>query len=53
MPAVVVLTSLAFVINSLIERPIESLFGFGILVVGVPAFVYWSRAAPGTPRPPD
>jgi APA family basic amino acid/polyamine antiporter len=43
-PAVFVLTSLAFVLNSLIERPAESLFGFGILLLGVPAFVYWRRA---------
>jgi APA family basic amino acid/polyamine antiporter len=43
-PAVFVLTSLAFVLNSLIERPTESLFGFGILLLGVPAFVYWRRA---------
>jgi APA family basic amino acid/polyamine antiporter len=44
-PAVFVLTSLAFVLNSLIERPIESLFGFIILLLGVPAFIYWRRAA--------
>jgi APA family basic amino acid/polyamine antiporter len=43
-PAVFVLTSLAFVLNSLIERPTESLFGFGITLLGVPAFLYWSRA---------
>jgi len=43
-PAVFVLTSLAFVLNSLIERPIESLFGFGIMLLGVPAFLYWKRA---------
>jgi APA family basic amino acid/polyamine antiporter len=43
-PAVFVLTSLAFVLNSLIERPTESLLGFGILLLGVPAFVYWRRA---------
>ncbi|MBK5257633.1 MAG: amino acid permease [Vicinamibacteria bacterium] len=44
-PAVFVLTSLAFVLNSLIERPVESLFGFVILLLGIPAFIYWRRTA--------
>lgn len=44
-PAVFVLTSLAFVVNALIERPIESLFGFGILLLGLPAYAYWRRTA--------
>jgi APA family basic amino acid/polyamine antiporter len=45
-PALFVLTSLAFVMNSLVERPVESLFGFGILLLGVPAYFYWRRRAP-------
>ncbi len=45
-PLVFVLTSLAFVVNSLIERPTESLFGFGILLLGLPAYAYWKRTAP-------
>ncbi len=44
-PAVFVVISLAFVVNSMVERPIESLFGFLILLLGVPAFVYWRRVA--------
>lgn len=44
-PAVFVLTSLAFVFNSLIERPVESMFGFVILLLGIPAFIYWKRAS--------
>jgi len=44
-PLVFVLTSLAFVLNSLIERPVESLFGFGILLLGLPAYAYWRRTA--------
>jgi APA family basic amino acid/polyamine antiporter len=44
-PAVFVLTSLAFVLNALIERPTEALFGFGILLLGLPAFAYWKRTA--------
>ena len=44
-PAAFVVTSLAFVVNALIERPTESLFGFMILLLGVPAFFYWKRLA--------
>jgi len=33
------------VFNSLIERPVESLVGFGILLVGIPAFLYWRRVS--------
>ncbi|MFQ5789390.1 MAG: APC family permease [Acidobacteriota bacterium] len=44
------LVSLAAVaINSLIERPIESFSGLGILTLGIPVYFYWSRQhrAPG------
>lgn len=44
-PAIFVLTSLAFVFNALIERPTEALFGFGILLLGIPAYLYWKRTA--------
>lgn len=44
-PAIFVLTSLAFVFNALKERPTEALFGFGILLLGVPAYLYWKRTA--------
>jgi basic amino acid/polyamine antiporter, APA family len=44
-PAIFILTSLAFVFNALIERPTEALFGFVILLLGVPAFFYWKRTA--------
>ncbi len=38
------LVSLAGVaINSLIERPLESFSGLGILALGVPVYFYWSR----------
>ena len=48
-PAVFVLTSLFFVLNSLVERPTESLLGFGILLLGVPAYFYWRwKASPAS-----
>jgi APA family basic amino acid/polyamine antiporter len=44
-PGIFVVTSLAFVLNAFIEKPTESLFGFGILLLGIPAYLYWKRTA--------
>jgi APA family basic amino acid/polyamine antiporter len=44
-PAVFVLGSLAFVVNTLVERPTESLAGLGLLALGLPAYWYWGRQA--------
>jgi APA family basic amino acid/polyamine antiporter len=38
-PLVFVLGSAAFVLNTLLERPVESMVGLGLLVTGLP--VYW------------
>jgi APA family basic amino acid/polyamine antiporter len=43
-PAVFVLVSLAIVLNTLIEKPAESLVGLAILALGVPAYAYWRRS---------
>ena len=40
-PAVFILGSLAFVVNTLVERPTESLLGLGLLALGLPAYWYW------------
>jgi APA family basic amino acid/polyamine antiporter len=44
-PVVFVIGSLAFVVNTLIERPFESLAGLGLLLLGLPAFWYWQKQA--------
>ncbi|MGH7395848.1 MAG: APC family permease, partial [Candidatus Methylomirabilales bacterium] len=44
-PAVFVLASAALVINTLLEKPTESLVGLGLLALGVPAYLHWRRAA--------
>jgi APA family basic amino acid/polyamine antiporter len=50
-PAVFILSSLALVANTLAERPRETLFGVGILALGLPAYAWWRRrskeAGPG------
>jgi len=42
-PALFVVGSLYLVINTLAERPVESLSGLGLLALGLPAYAYWSR----------
>jgi APA family basic amino acid/polyamine antiporter len=42
-PALFVLASLAITANTLLERPVESLIGLGLLVLGLPAYAAWRR----------
>lgn len=42
-PLVFVAGSLAFVTNTLLERPTESVAGLGLLALGLPAYWYWNR----------
>jgi APA family basic amino acid/polyamine antiporter len=50
-PMIFILGSLAFVTNTLIERPTESLAGLGLLALGLPAYWYWGTRTPsGDPR---
>ncbi len=41
-PVLFVLGSTAFVVNTLVERPVESLSGLGLLALGVPVYL-WPR----------
>ncbi|HEX2446341.1 MAG TPA: amino acid permease [Vicinamibacterales bacterium] len=43
-PALFIAGSVAFVLNTLVERPMESLAGLGLLALGLPAYWYWSRS---------
>ena len=42
-PLVVVVSSLWLVVNTLREKPVESLIGLALLALGVPAYLYWRR----------
>lgn len=44
-PALFVVTSVAFVIHTLVQNPAESLAGVGIILLGVPAYRFWRRGA--------
>ena len=38
-----VLSALVLAVNTLRQRPRESLAGLGLLVLGLPAYFYWKR----------
>lgn len=42
-PAFYVLGSLALVVNTLLERPTESVAGLGLVALGLPFYAVWSR----------
>jgi len=42
-PIVFAATSIAFVANTLIERPTESFLGLGLVALGLPAYAWWRR----------
>lgn len=42
-PLAFILTSLAFVANTLVEKPVESLIGLGLVALGLPAYAWWRR----------
>lgn len=43
-PALYVLGSFALVWNTLVERPAASIAGLGLVALGVPFYIYWSRS---------
>jgi APA family basic amino acid/polyamine antiporter len=42
-PILFILGSVAFVLNTFLERPLESMAGLGFLLLGLPAYWYWQR----------
>jgi APA family basic amino acid/polyamine antiporter len=42
-PVLFIVGSAAFVLNTLLERPVESLTGLGLLALGLPVYWYWSK----------
>jgi len=42
-PIVFAAASIAFVANTLVERPMESFLGLGLVALGLPAYAWWRR----------
>jgi APA family basic amino acid/polyamine antiporter len=50
-PILFILGSTLLIANTLVEKPVESLIGLALLVVGVPAYAWWRRHPTGLPDP--
>jgi basic amino acid/polyamine antiporter, APA family len=45
LPAIYVLVGVAWTLNTIITRPTEAFWGAGIVLAGVPGYLYWKRAS--------
>jgi basic amino acid/polyamine antiporter, APA family len=45
LPAIYVLVGLAWTLNTIITRPTEAFWGAGIVLIGVPGYLYWKRSS--------
>ena len=45
-PIIFILAALYISVNSLVNQFKESLFGLGIILLGVPAYLYWRSRTP-------
>lgn len=46
-PILFVVLSLILVVNTLVEKPVESLVGVLILALGIPAYIFWQKQKKG------
>jgi APA family basic amino acid/polyamine antiporter len=44
-PISFVLSAAAIVVNTLFARPVQGMLGLGIVLLGAPAYWWWSRRA--------
>jgi APA family basic amino acid/polyamine antiporter len=44
-PLVFIVSAAALVLNTLVEKPRESALGLGLLLLGIPAYLWWRRRA--------
>jgi basic amino acid/polyamine antiporter, APA family len=51
--ALFVLTCAAIVTSTILNSPANSAIGLGILLTGIPVYLYWSRAARRISQPPE
>jgi basic amino acid/polyamine antiporter, APA family len=50
-PALFVAASTVLMVNTLREKPVQSLWGLGLLVLGLPAYLMWRRRGAESGRP--
>jgi APA family basic amino acid/polyamine antiporter len=44
LPAIYILVGVAWTLNTVITRPTQALWGTGIVLIGVPGYLYWKRS---------
>jgi len=49
-PAIYVIVATAWVLNTICTQPKESLGGLGIVLLGIPGYIYWSRQRVSTAK---
>ncbi|HEU4995467.1 MAG TPA: amino acid permease [Gemmatimonadaceae bacterium] len=52
-PVLFVLAALVIVVNTVVAKPVQSLIGLGLAVVGIPAYFWWKPRGVATPQPVD
>jgi APA family basic amino acid/polyamine antiporter len=50
-PILFIITSFGILINTIVERPVESLAGLGFTLLGIPVFWLWRRKTVGEREP--
>jgi APA family basic amino acid/polyamine antiporter len=44
MPAIYVLIGVAWILNTIVRRPMEAFWSIAIVLIGVPGYLYWKRS---------
>jgi len=52
-PIVFIVASAGILLNTLVERPVESLAGLGLTAIGIPVYYYWRRRGGGSRDEPS
>jgi APA family basic amino acid/polyamine antiporter len=42
-PIIFIIASLGILLNAFVEKPVESLTGLGITILGIPVYSFWKR----------
>ena len=50
-PALFIVAALAIVANTIVARPVQALAGIGIVLLGTPAYLLWTRQRGPKPQP--
>lgn len=50
-PILFVVSAAAIVVNTLVRQPVESALGIGVVLLGMPAYLFWTRNARRPPNP--